>query len=261
MRRRELTQGAKIIYTRLAQYAGIKAYARVKQETLALETGCSLAQLRRHIDELVHFGLIESQQIGLTKSNIYHFLQHPWMSDQKQAYSTVNKQDKNIPDCSYMSSQELAYMSSQELAHVSNQEVAHMSDPLNRSSEKIPLKEHTKKKERVCVPNIGISAYSKEQWFYYAKAQKNVHTPEALADKLAGSKDNDHLMKEFLETQEQEKKNSAKAALEAQEQALRLEREKYILVKQILALGEPLYPWQTQFLHDHQHLLSNQQIC
>ncbi len=262
MCRRELNQGAKIVYTRLAQYAGIKAYARVKQETLALETGCSFAQLRRYIDELVHFGLIEVQQVGLTKSNIYHFLQHSWMSDKKQSYPTAKEQDKSIPDYSYMSSQELSDLSSQELSDLSSQELSDLSSPLNRSSEKIPLKEHTQKKERVCVLSPPeVSAYSEEQWFYYAERQKNINSASALANSLARSKKNDHLMRKFLEGLEKEKENATKRALEAQTHALELDREKYILVQRLLALNEPLLDWQIQFVQANKHLLSNQQFC
>lgn len=266
MRREELTPGAKLLYSKLAQSAGLKPYARIKQATLAQELGLGLRQVQRYLEELAHFQLIEIKQLGLNKANLYYFLQHPWMiqTDAKeQPQTAVKKEDQENLEVTYMSSPEVSDPTHQEAPDLTCQEMPDPTPPLNRSSEKIPLKENTQKRERksVCVSPSEVSAYSKEQWHHYALAQKNVHSPKALANELAKSKQNDHFMKEFLESLEQEKKNSSKVALEAQEQALRLEREKYILVKQILALGEPLYPWQVQFVQDNQHLLSNQQAC
>lgn len=267
MRRKELSPGAKILYCRAAQYAGNKNYARVKQETLCLETGFCVRQVRDYIKELEHFGLIEIQQIGLNKCNIYYFLDHPWMYEEKkptqskQPYPVVTTQDTRFSERQDVAGQDRQHPAAQDRQDLAGQDRSDLAAPLNRSSEKIPLKEHTQKRESECVSSSEVSAYNTKQWEDYANAQKGVHSPKALARHLAKSKDNDHLMKEFLDTQEQEKQNESKRALEAQEQALSLEREKYILVKQILALGEPLYPWQVQFVQDNKHLLSNQLVC
>lgn len=268
MRREELTPGAKLLYSRLVQYAGIKNYSRVKQATLALELGLGLRQVQRYIEELAHFHLIEIQQLGLNKANLYYFLQHPWMtqtnqtSTEKQLHPIVNKEDSKNMEVTYVSHQEVSDLSSQEVTDPTPQEVPDLSLPLNRSSEKIPLKEHTQKKERVCVLSPPeVSAYSEEQWFYYAERQKNINSASALANSLARSKKNDHLMRKFLEGLEKEKENATKRVLEAQTHALELDREKYILVQRLLALNEPLLDWQIQFVQANQHLLSQQQVC
>ena len=253
MRRRELTPGAKLVYTRFTQYAGVKNYARVKQATLALEIGLSLRQVKRYIAELAHFHLIEIHQVGLNKANLYYFLEHPWMiqtnqsSIQKQPHLTVETEDIENMEVTYVSLPERSDLTLQEVPHMTCQEVPDLTLPLNRSSEKISLKEHTQKKERVCVPNSPVSAYSKQEWLRYAESQRNIDCPEALADKLARSKENDHLMRKFLESQKQQ---SQKLELQQQNQKqkdLELENQKQTLIANILALPE-IDNWHLQLL-------------
>jgi len=78
-RRTEVSQGAKLAYARLAQHAGKKGKCFPKQRTLAAELGVSERTVREYLRELVEFKLIESEQRGLTKSNFYFFLDHPWI--------------------------------------------------------------------------------------------------------------------------------------------------------------------------------------
>ena len=70
---------SKIVYARLAQFAGKNGYAYPKQPTLAKAIGCPVRNLQRYIDELKHHKLIESVQQGLGKPNLYYFLWHTWM--------------------------------------------------------------------------------------------------------------------------------------------------------------------------------------
>src|SRR5262245_57464039 len=79
VRRQEISQGAKICYARLAQYAGDKGYAYPSQETLAGELGVCSRQVRNYLDELVKARLIDSDQQGLNSTNCYYFLTHEWM--------------------------------------------------------------------------------------------------------------------------------------------------------------------------------------
>lgn len=79
LERKEVSQGAKLCYARLCQYAGKKGTAWPAQETLAAEIGCSDREARRYLKELVTTELIEVEQRGLGKSNVYHFLGHPWI--------------------------------------------------------------------------------------------------------------------------------------------------------------------------------------
>ena len=77
--RREISAGAKLCYSRLAQYSGHKAVAYPKQSTLAVELGVDERTARRYLSELEGYSLIETEQRGLTESNEYFFLEHPWM--------------------------------------------------------------------------------------------------------------------------------------------------------------------------------------
>jgi hypothetical protein len=77
--RKEVSQGAKLCYARLAQYAGHKGYAYPFQETLAEEIGVAERQVRRYLQELMKHKLIHQEQQGLNQPNIYYFLAHSWM--------------------------------------------------------------------------------------------------------------------------------------------------------------------------------------
>ena len=57
--RREINQGAKLAYERLAQHAGKDGECFPKQETLAAELGVSERTANEYVRTLVSFGLIK----------------------------------------------------------------------------------------------------------------------------------------------------------------------------------------------------------
>jgi len=77
--RREITSSAKLVYARLARYAGENGRAFPRQETLADELGLSVSMVRSALRELREFNLVRSHQRGLNQSNEYSFLVHIWM--------------------------------------------------------------------------------------------------------------------------------------------------------------------------------------
>lgn len=82
LRRPEVSQGAKLTYARLCQYAGKDGEAFPAQETLALEIGgISARHVRRYLKELCDMELLEAVRRGLGQSNSYYFLHHPWMME------------------------------------------------------------------------------------------------------------------------------------------------------------------------------------
>jgi len=266
--RPEISFGAKCTYARLLQFANHDGVAWPNQQTLAQELGIKDRQLRTYIQELVRFFLIGIELQGMPASNRYYFFYHPWMetfSEQNNARPNLEQpQDRqSSAEQDRQFSAEQGRQSSAEQDRQSSAEQDRQSSAYNKNKEKNKEKNtHREVKESVCVVLPSeLSAYSEEQWLEYALAQPGVRSPEALANSLARSKRNDHLMKKFLETLEKEKQKAAKYVLESQQQALKLEREKSIIVQQLLALNEPLLDWQTEFLQANQHLLSNQQVC
>jgi hypothetical protein len=85
LRRSEVSQGAKLCYARLAQYAGRDGQCFPKQSTLADELGVGERMVRGYLGELTKFGLIESEQHGLGTSNSYYFLDHAWIHEGEPA--------------------------------------------------------------------------------------------------------------------------------------------------------------------------------
>jgi hypothetical protein len=134
LRRNEISPGAKLCYARLVMFSGDLGKAWPKQETLARELGVSTAQAGRYVRELEELKLIEIQQRGLKKSNVYFFLAHPWLSE------VADMQVQEIPQ----PNADLALMPSPEVADVQLPETANMPVPSGRES----LEENQGKEER-----------------------------------------------------------------------------------------------------------------
>jgi Helix-turn-helix domain len=81
MRRPEISQGAKLCYARLAQYAGEGGHAHPSQATLATELAVSGRQVRKYVKELIAHELLTTRQFGLAQTNAYIFLWHKWAED------------------------------------------------------------------------------------------------------------------------------------------------------------------------------------
>lgn len=95
--RREISQGAKLAYARLAQHAGENGECFPKQETLAAELGVSERMANEYVRALVNARLIEKKRLGLGRSNRYYFLDHPWMHE-GQPNSGQIRQKASVPD-------------------------------------------------------------------------------------------------------------------------------------------------------------------
>src|ERR1039457_3132523 len=78
---RRLSGGAKLLWARLARYAGVNGVCFPSCQTLGLDLGCSPRQVQRYVAELVHAGLITAKQRDFNKSNTYTFLWHPDLDD------------------------------------------------------------------------------------------------------------------------------------------------------------------------------------
>jgi len=77
--RTEISPGAKLIYARLARFAGKNGKCNPKLETLAESLGTNKRQIIRFLDELKDSKLIERKRNGLNRSNDYYFLETEWM--------------------------------------------------------------------------------------------------------------------------------------------------------------------------------------
>jgi len=114
LRRREVSQGAKLAYARLAQYAGKDGECFPKQETLGAELGVTERTANEYVRKLVKFRLIEMDRPGLRMSNRYFFLDHPWIHEghesQPEAPASASAdqepQDSSAPDQKNPSAQE-----------------------------------------------------------------------------------------------------------------------------------------------------------
>jgi hypothetical protein len=74
---RLVSNGAKLLWARLARYAGTKGLCFPLLSTLAADLGFSERQVQRYLAELVSGGFLRARQRGYNKSNFYEFLWHP----------------------------------------------------------------------------------------------------------------------------------------------------------------------------------------
>lgn len=75
MRNRELSSSDKLVYARLAQYAGKDGECFPKQETIADECGMNISTVNTSIKTLIKVGLLEYIKKGQGKTNSYFFLE------------------------------------------------------------------------------------------------------------------------------------------------------------------------------------------
>ena len=77
---RLVSNGAKLLWARLARYAGTRGQCFPLLSTLAMDLGFSERQVQRYLAELVSGGFLRARQRGYNKSNVYEFLWHPALS-------------------------------------------------------------------------------------------------------------------------------------------------------------------------------------
>lgn len=143
--RPEISPGAKIVYARMCRYAGRNGRCNPRQGVLAKTIGLGERQARTYIKELEEFSLIESERLGLGKSNIYKFLAHEWMFADPERQDTAD--------------QERNYTSGQDQQDAAEHEWQDASDPtlslresfkiINvRESQTISLSKQTQQQEK-----------------------------------------------------------------------------------------------------------------
>lgn len=187
LRRKEISQGAKLVYARLMQYGAKSGKIFPKRQLLAEEVGVSPRQLDRYLSELESLNLISSRQRGLTQSNQYYILEHPWMEIYK-----VDQSDDDS-DSTHMSTLDSTHMSTQELPDMASQEMTDMSTHIVKdnlkdnfigervSSKKTPQENSFKKDEREIHPK---STSLSSDWQPSDQAINNliVRTPFSLEE-------------------------------------------------------------------------------
>lgn len=89
LERKEVSSGAKLCYGALCRFAGRNGRCWPGQEAVADVLGVSIRQVQRHLQDLLGLGLIEQVQRGHMKSNVYYFLDHPWIREDTPADDDV----------------------------------------------------------------------------------------------------------------------------------------------------------------------------
>jgi len=99
---RRLSGGAKLLWARLARYAGANGVCFPSCQTLGTDLGCSPRQVQRYVAELTNGGFITARQRGFNKSNTYTFLWHPDLDDppHKEPHSATDASPCSTTDVS-----------------------------------------------------------------------------------------------------------------------------------------------------------------
>ena len=94
LERQEISCGAKIVYACLARHAGEDGKCFPGQAYIAKEMGLSdenQKTVRKYLNELIEYKLVEKNRRGLTRSNEYFFLRHKWMNNHIKSEDTSEK--------------------------------------------------------------------------------------------------------------------------------------------------------------------------
>jgi hypothetical protein len=96
LKRKGISQGAKLCYARLCQYAGKDAACYPAQKSLAVELGVCERTVRNYVKELVDHKLVFIDRQGLMKSNSYLFLDHTWIEYRKDTAGQERKYSSGL---------------------------------------------------------------------------------------------------------------------------------------------------------------------
>lgn len=91
LKRKELSQGAKLLYGRLSQFAGKNGHAFPGHKRLGEELGKSDRMIRKYLTELKKHRLVEWERKDRTDVNSYHFLKHEWQDNERKDSSAHDR--------------------------------------------------------------------------------------------------------------------------------------------------------------------------
>lgn len=267
--RKEISFGSKVVYARLAQYAGENGIARPKQEILAKEIGIEERQLRTYINELESHSLIEVERTGQGQANLYHFLYHPWIGGQEADLRRHDRQ-KTAGQNDRQSSAGHDANDRQKTAGPC------LKDRTKRSHEEIT---HAAQKPRSGVRVLSGSGFTLEECERYAASLKGIHNPHAFGREAWKTGQYDERIAAFLEKEAKVKVEAKEkeAIQEATSRAQTLESarmlveqgsikhdwERQILkfaAKTILEQGGPVKDWERDILKMAECQNSNQEV-
>lgn len=104
-RYRKLSPGAKMIWGRLARYAGANGNAHPSMKSLGDECGMSERQARRHVHELKHQGFLDVEFVDGSVSRFF-FLWHEVFEEPRTHMAGVPRTETSAPPRTYMSAEE-----------------------------------------------------------------------------------------------------------------------------------------------------------
>lgn len=138
--RKEISLTAKVIYARLLQYKGKKDHAYPGRQQLADECGLGVRTLERAIEELKKFDLIIVKRRGHTRSNMYTFPLHIWMSDNKK-YKPSTTFQGDSSDLSTNAASDLSNLTTHDSSDLSTHDSSLVTTQYEKITEKIVVEE------------------------------------------------------------------------------------------------------------------------
>jgi hypothetical protein len=211
LERHEVSAGAKLVYSILCRHSGQNGECFPGIARLAKELGFPISQedsrsIRRHIQELVDFGLIEKEQIGLNKTNRYYFLKHEWMENKiRQGPADLAGPDRQVGEQDFR----IGGFDRSGPADVADQDRTDLSDIKEQE-----LKEKEEKKEIVVVDNNSKTSRQGKDEEEQGESQSLALSillaqgvNEKVARKLAGDHSIDRI-KESIELSQKKKRSN-----------------------------------------------------
>ena len=127
----KLSLGAKLLWARLARYAGADGACFPAVATLAVDLGCSERQVQRYVAELIRARFLAARQRGFNRSNLYQFLWHSDLESPPRKLPNSTTDVSSCPSATDLSSSSTTQASSlrADLKSSAKEQATHVREP------------------------------------------------------------------------------------------------------------------------------------
>jgi hypothetical protein len=167
MCREEVSDGAKLCFGKLAQYAGKNGFCFPFRSTLAKNLGTTERQIARYLSDLKTHKLIEVVRTG--RSSNYYFLKHPWADENildKSSNGSDGNSGQGVSNC-LRDRQDAAYPVTCSIPDRTNTAYLNESKTSYHTSDRTKMSYHTPDKPKMSYRDRPNPSYHDRQDLSY----------------------------------------------------------------------------------------------
>ena len=197
---RELSSSAKLLWARLAQYAGENGYCYPSQQTLADELGLSERQVRNLLQELetkqfIYRETPQGQDKVFHKTTRYYFILHPIFESEIINLNSKNQTDfRSQPETNFRPREETDFRSRAEIDFRQRESIVRESEEKekgysNNIADPLPFQKNSNPTPLPPKPSFSKVSYSEEELSSY-RNKKLSSIIDMITKKITTSKEN-----------------------------------------------------------------------